>query len=228
MKKISLLTLVALFGLLIVGQVARADDVEINLGSTSQGTLTFKGGNSASNILLVLSGITGDAMGQNALSGVTGFYGIGNNTLSWVSSTSNTSDWSVTGSELFCFTSAKGCGGTNYLTGTLSLLDAFQTNSVASTNTMLSADLTGLSGTYAGVFPGSGIVSLSLDLGSTTNLTTLLNQSSSKALTAGVSSGEVMAAPEPGSFLLLGIALLGAAVFVRKSALRNQRSSVAL
>lgn len=203
---------------------ARADSL-ITLGG-SNGGFTFTGTGSRTSISFTIGNgspliVTGTAQNGFPDSGYV-YLGPGTTTLTEVSSTLTSSYWTASSTQTFsfCFSgSSTSCTSTNaYLQGTLSLVDLSQTNSTANTDTLLSVNLTNLSGTDASYFGNGGVLGLTLDL-SPTNLDTLLGSSNNgKTLTASLSSGEVDT-PEPSTtaMLLLGLLAVGlAGAFVRR------------
>jgi hypothetical protein len=193
----------------------------ISLNGTGSGIVNFAalgGGNLSLSLGACIGGancIDGSASGNGVFGGgsppLNGFYEISGaavDTLTLISA----GLWNITGSTFnFAFTQFADGLGTNFLSGTLALVNLGQSGSSGTLNTNFQANLTGLSGSLASLFTSSGgRANISLDLSTSTDLSTLTSA------TGSIDHGSISQTPEASSMLLFGSGLLMAGGILRR------------
>lgn len=214
-----------LFSLLLTGLVfafgasPASAQSSISLASPSSGTVTFTSatpGTGGTDMTMLLgscslggSCITGTASGTGALAS-SGFYKISGEILGLFST--STGNWDAVGTLAFAYNSAADLvSGTNFLTGTLSLINLTQSGATGTFNTNLVANLTITDGSLMSVFTAAGgiaTVTITLPISS---LSTLVGSTTATTVT-----GVIFPTPEPGSMILLGSGLLAVGGFLRR------------
>jgi hypothetical protein len=223
MRKINLFLILMAMSLTLGSRAAWAQS-NISLSGTSSGNVIFTGTGSG-NLSLSLGAcaggsncIDGSASGNGAFGSggfpLNGFFIISGASSLTLTNTSPTS-WNITGGTFnFIFSSAADGGGTNFLSGTLSLVNLGQSGGSGTFNTQFVANLTGLSGTLAGLFTSAGgIANISLNLSTSSNLSSLGLGSTE---TGTLDHGAITTTPEPGTMVLLGSGLLALGGFLRR------------
>jgi hypothetical protein len=206
MKKLALAVTV-LVVLSIVACTASAQNTITLGGSSNSMTFTGTGG---SGWTLSLGGVTGVAFGSGEFSGDDGMY-LFTQTGKITGTYEGGGLWDVSQGGTLTLTIG------SLLSGTLELVDlGAGVTSTPTFNNYLAANLSGLSGSLAKDFPKGAILSITIDLASSTALTGL---ASGKSTTANISSGELnvpAVTPEPASMVLVGSGLLLLGGLVRR------------
>jgi hypothetical protein len=217
MRKITLLVVLAGF-VLIMNQTPAKAQTQITLGGSSD-TITFTG-LGGSNLSMTLGGtcagggsdcLSGVAFGTGGLTSGPGFYQLMGGPIALAFTGSGT--WSASGTLGFMYNSASNFLGTNFLTGTLSLVNLVQIGPTGDFNTDIIANLTGLSGSLASVFTSAGAITrIIITVNANVDLSTL----GTGTATANLTDGFIMPTPEPGTLALLGSGLVGVGIFLRR------------
>jgi PEP-CTERM motif len=195
-----------------LGATTTKAQTQIALGTSTSGTITFSSSGSPASTVNVAFDDVGGAASTVPDSGLY-TYTIAGGGLVNVTLTSAGAGY-YTASNTSVPISILGGGGT--LTGTLTLVDLLQLSSNGYVNIDPSVDanlvVTGATGVLAPYLSaGSGGLTITLNLGSTTAIN-LLNGSE----TVKVSNGNIMPSPEPSSMLLFGSGLLVFAGILRR------------
>jgi hypothetical protein len=212
----ALLALSVLALLTTVVSTATAQN-QITLGGTAANSLTFTGEGSGNWTLSFAGGsLSGMAFGTGTLASGPDPYTISQSGATVTGTYLGSDSWSIaqSGPLAFCY---GGCGASALLTGNLQLVSLAQTKSTGTFNESLSANLTSLGGSLASLFGTAGVLSITIDFATPTDLATL---PPGGTLGANVSSGELFPSPEPASMVLVGsgLILLGGLVRRRRTA----------
>jgi hypothetical protein len=216
----ALLALSVLALLMTVVSTATAQN-QITLGGTAANSLTFTGEGSGNWTLTFAGGtLTGTAFGTGTLNSGPDPYTISQSGVTITGTYLGSDTWSIaqSGSLAFCY---GGCGASALLTGNLQLINLAQTDSTGTFNDSLSANLTSLGGSLASLLGSGGVLSITIDFSTPTNLASL---TPGATLGANVSSGELFPSPEPASMVLVGSGLMLLGGFVQRRRRTAQRS----
>jgi len=204
---------VSVLALLMTGVPTATAQNEITLGGTTANSLTFTGEGSGNWTLTFAGGaLSGMAFGTGTLSSGPAPYTISQSGVTITGTYLGSETWSIaqSGSLDFCY---GGCGSGALLTGDLQLVSLAQTGSTGTFNHLLAANLTNLGGSLAGLLGNAGVLSITIDFSSTTDLASL---PPGATLGANVSSGEIFPSPEPESMILVGSGLILLGGLVRR------------
>jgi hypothetical protein len=204
---------VSLFALLMTVVTTATAQNQITLGGTAANSLTFTGEGSGNWTLSFAGGaLNGMAFGTGTLASGPDPYSISQSGVTITGTYLGSDTWNVaqSGSLAFCY---GGCGASALLTGNLQLVSLAQTGQTGTFNDWLTANLTGLGGSLASLLGSGGVLSITIDFSTPTDLASL---TPGATLGARVSSGELFPSPEPASMVLVGSGLILLGGFVRR------------
>jgi hypothetical protein len=210
--------------------------------SSSSASISFTGINSLKSVTMSLGNCNvvsvgtcdtnGIASGSGIIAGQNGFYHVWDNITDTIKLTLTNGAlglWDVTMPDAkFCFTSSNSsgrCSGTNFLSGTLQLVNIQQIpgSSRGDTNYQTTINLNNLAGVDAPIFAPGTSLNLSLAFPGHKNLQALLSNTHSinGVYVSSGATGPARSAPEPAS-----LALFGTGMIVFGGCLRRRRKAV--
>lgn len=182
---------------------ANGNDIFVNLGNCSNGVCT-------------LSGDLAFGQGKFAVGG-SGPWSITSEENSLTMTQEGSGLWLLNSPDVVTF--SFGTGG-SLLMGNINLQTVVQVpNTLTAVFDHNSNTLTNLSGSLAPLFgPSGGIIDWTVAFGGSTDLSTLLSQTTGgpTQISGMFSSGEIVPTPEPGSLALIGSGLIFAGAILRK------------
>lgn len=205
---------------------------QINLGQEQTGTLAFVaegGGNFSLGLCDNLNGarkcvsgdtVIGKASGQGDFNGDNGFYiltGTALTTGTFTGCPGGVCNWTLSTANPgynFEFNSQKNGLGTNFLTGTLTMLGMTEVAAGKVFNETITLELSNISGTLAPLFlDDHGNVVFNVQSQTTTSLAVSPN---GRGIQGILMNGDLTEAPEPGTMALLGSGFLLVGGFLRR------------